>query len=279
MYSKAIVSFAFLAMAIADMRIGHNMPPVQLPHIRNFETRVVGGSPAPVGHYKHIVSLQHKGSHFCGGSIITKDVVLTAGHCVNAISDLSDTTVVAGKYNLKTKESTEQTVKVSKTVVHPKYRGDVGPNDIALLKLASPLNLNNDVQAIALPRANSEPTGVAWLSGWGSTSTIIFPIMPSTLQHVQMQFLDHVACKKAMTKVLGSPSPVDETNICTSPGKRPLSACSGDSGGPLISIDGGKPVIQGIVSWGVVPCGKPNAPSVYVKVSHFISWIEQNIKN
>ncbi|XP_018407060.1 PREDICTED: trypsin I-P38-like [Cyphomyrmex costatus] len=226
MYSKAIVSFAFLAMAIADMRIGHNMPRVQLPHIRNFETRVVGGSTAPTGQYKFIVSLQFLSQHFCGGSILNERYVVTAGHCVGAVPIAGLITVKAGKFNLNTKETTEQAVRVSKAIVHSKYRGDVGPNDIALLKLASPLKLNNDVQAIALPQANSEPTGVAWLSGWGSTSTTNSPIMPSTLQHVQMQFLDYVACDKAMTKLLGSPSPVDETNICTSPAQIPLSACN-----------------------------------------------------
>jgi len=95
------------------------------------------------------------------------------------------------------------------------------------MKLATPLKFNEYVQPIALPKSNNEPTGNVWLSGWGSTSTTNYPIMPSNLQHVMMHLIDRKSCDAMFTDVTGSPSPVDETNICTGPlSRKPNSACS-----------------------------------------------------
>lgn len=52
----------------------------------------------------------------------------------------------------------------------------------------------------------------------------------------------------------------------------------GDSGGPLASKnDEGVHELVGVASWGVIPCGRKGAPSVFVKVSDFIDWINSTI--
>src|SRR5262249_18463838 len=43
---------------------------------------VVGGTKAKKGEFPFIVSLHDKQGHLCGGSLIKKNWVLTAGHCV-----------------------------------------------------------------------------------------------------------------------------------------------------------------------------------------------------
>ena len=49
---------------------------------RMFQERIIGGIQAIRGRYSYAVSLQNpQTGHFCGGSLIAKDVVLSAAHC------------------------------------------------------------------------------------------------------------------------------------------------------------------------------------------------------
>lgn len=83
-----------------------------------------------------------------------------------------------------------------------------------------------------------------------------------------------------MRKAYGRPNiilPLDVHggNLCTDPGKA-ISACVGDSGGPLIDNDN---VLIGVVSWGLTPCGNAGAPNVYANVGYFVNWLLQYIKD
>lgn len=47
---------------------------------------IVGGEPAAPGDFPYIVSLQEGGSHFCGGSLLNENTVVTAAHCSTGAS-------------------------------------------------------------------------------------------------------------------------------------------------------------------------------------------------
>ncbi|KDR20688.1 trypsin-1-like [Zootermopsis nevadensis] len=237
--------------------------------------RIVGGHDARKGEFPYQISLQQVvliilRQHICGGSIISPSWVVTAGHCIPEYGTLE---VVAGEHNLNSNEGTEQTVRVSQAIVHPRFEGDVAPYDIALVKLQSPLVFDEHVQPISLPVPDSIPSGNSILSGWGSISTTNNPSMPANLQTADLPIIDYDTC----LETYGSDSPLDPSNVCTGPLSGGFSACSGDSGGPLVKEqpDGSRELI-GIVSWGVIPCGQSNAPSVYTRVSAYIDWINDN---
>lgn len=53
----------------------------------------------------------------------------------------------------------------------------------------------------------------------------------------------------------------------------------GDSGGPMTCYgNDGTPYLAGATSWGVSNC-PGTFPSVYTRVSSFLSWIENNAQN
>lgn len=78
-------------------------------------------------------------------------------------------------------------------------------------------------------------------------------------------------CATALTALFGTSDPLADNNVCTGPLTGGVSACSGDSGGPLAQNG----TLIGVVSWGVSPCGTTGAPSVYVQVSNYTSFISE----
>ncbi|KAF7412583.1 hypothetical protein HZH66_001479 [Vespula vulgaris] len=246
-------------------------------------TRIVGGKNAEKGLYPWQLSI-HWGDplrklpqrHICGGSLLTAGWALTAGHCKTLAPKSGEFLILAGKYKLGVLEDTEQSRKVVKVFVYPIYNGTVAPYDIALMKLEYPFELNPFVSTVLLPYPETIPKGEAILTGWGSISRTKLPKNPEILQAATLQILDYNLCKRTLDKSLRHErrNPLDPTNICTGPLDGSLSACKGDSGGPLVSLNAfGQAEIIGIVSWGLFPCGGKNAPSVYTRVSAYITWI------
>lgn len=235
--------------------------------------RVVGGQNAVPHSAPWIVSIQWgliTPSQHCGGSIITPAWVVTAAHCLGGLTNFGAFVLIAGRHNIGIAEpASEQRrdINRARTWLHPSFGGlaAVGPFDIGMIHVAPAFTFNAFVSPIALPAAHFIHTGVATLHGWGSTSTTNIPSLPGILQTVTKPILPMAQC----LAVFGPGSPVHETNLCTGPLTPGISACSGDSGGPLVQAG----QLAGIVSWGMNPCGGANAPSVYVRTSAFIDWI------
>lgn len=233
--------------------------------------RVTGGQNAVPHSAPWIVTLQWGAtvpSQHCGGSIISPAWVVTAAHCLGGRTDTGVFIMIAGRHNIHIEEpASEQrrNINRARTWSHPQYAGGVGPFDIGMIHAAPAFTFNTFVQPIALPAAGFIHSGTATLHGWGSTSSTIFPTFPAILQTVTKPIIPMAQC----VAVLGAASPVHETNVCTGPLTGGISACSGDSGGPLVQAG----QLVGIVSWGTIPCGTPNRPSMYVRTSAFNAWI------
>jgi secreted trypsin-like serine protease len=87
---------------------------------------IVGGEPVGTSSkYPWIATLQlPKFGHFCGGSLIAKNLVLTAAHCVAVIDSFS---VSARRYDISTTSKEEGGIdfNVIKKIVHPKFGQNV----------------------------------------------------------------------------------------------------------------------------------------------------------
>ncbi|XP_052866926.1 trypsin-1-like [Anopheles cruzii] len=237
--------------------------------------RIVGGIDALPGEFPSIVSVQRVililSAHVCGGSILNNFWVITAAHCITESPAGANFAIWAGTHDVSATEGTRQTIAVASHTVHPEYLGGVNPSDIAVMRMASPLTYTAFIQPITLPTVGSTPTGAVTLAGWGSTGGAI-PLPANILQKATKPLITYAECEAAA----GADSPLGPTNICTGPLTGGVSACSGDSGGPLYRIIGNVHEQVGIVSWGWIPCGTVGFPSVYVGLSHYIPWVLAN---
>ncbi|XP_058799010.1 coagulation factor IX-like [Phymastichus coffea] len=131
---------------------------------------VVDGQNAKPAQFPYQISMQIVNKHFCGGSILNENYILTASHCTKEFNSTDQhlITVVAGTINVN--ESLE-TRHVAKIIQHEDYQHDNSDkNDICLLKLDRPLKFNSKIKPVTLAEAHTPiPTGSpVQLSGWGS---------------------------------------------------------------------------------------------------------------
>ncbi|GBP55349.1 Trypsin-1 [Eumeta japonica] len=169
--------------------------------------------------------------------------VLTAGHCIKGSWLLSwlPLDVVAGAHDMFEYGPHAQVVNVDKRIAHPLFKGDIGPNDIAVLKTRTPLKFSKQIQPIRLPSKDLKYEAIlnkVTLIGWGLLRTSFWPDIPRKLQEVELPLLPYEDCYRAVEQILdpGEANPLNEiSNICTGPLTGGLAACSGDSGGPLVN--------------------------------------------
>lgn len=174
----------------------------------------MGGYDVPDDEYvPYQVSMQfltHSGKmrHFCGGSLIAPNRVLTAAHCVNG-QNASRISVVAGIRDLN--DNTGFRALVQSYEMNEHYE-ELVTSDIAILKIDPPFELDGkrvgtiDVSSNELVGADQE----VLLTGWGSVfhfGTGPFAKYPTILQKLSYKTLDNAKCKQTMTQLT-------DTEIC-----------------------------------------------------------------
>lgn len=106
----------------------------------------------------------------------------------------------------------EQIRNVRAFIIHQRYGGGVGPNDIALVKVTQPFQFNNMVRSIGLPRPRTYPTGYGLASGWGDMSRDGSGDYARYLQKVWLPIHSQEKCLQ-----LWRGANIDETNLCAAP--------------------------------------------------------------
>ncbi|XP_071978921.1 serine protease 27-like [Engystomops pustulosus] len=244
--------------------------------------RIYGGTNSKEGEWPWQVSVQGNGSHFCGGSVISNQWVLSAAHCFDGNTDPTFIRVVLGMYQLDNPTSYEISSTVEQIILHPDFVkiGDKG--DIALMKLSSPVNYNQYIQAIRLPdEASSFPCGYfCWTTGWGATENGSSPTN-GILQKVSVPLMNYKTCDQmyhVSSAENASTVLVHDYEICAGYVDGKKDSCPGDSGGPLACNIQGAWYQAGVVSWGE-GCGTPLRPGVYSLLPVYQRWIQQYVPN
>ncbi|XP_040582872.1 trypsin epsilon [Lepeophtheirus salmonis] len=219
-------------------------------------------------------------ANWCGGSIISANYVLTAGHCFEGITqdgvkysyDLELNSVFAGG-NLGMQSGKEY--KMRKILVHPAFkRTKVGVvNDIAIVTMMEDFEFSSTVQVICLPLFNSSIPNIGSTvvaSGWGVTSSKCTSFTPNLMRtDLQVYSFDSPSCRDYLL-----PYAPNYSIMCI---HNPLSCtCLGDSGGPITLEVDGICTLVGVTSQGY-QCGEKGFGSLYMNVSHFLDWITDNI--
>ncbi|XP_039375196.1 serine protease 27-like [Mauremys reevesii] len=239
--------------------------------------RIVGGGDAARGRWPWQVSIQYNRQHFCGGSLISAQWVVSAAHCFQFSFPQSAYRVTLGEHQLSNPSPSRVSSPVRQILVHPDYNRGTRSADIALVQLTEPVRYTDEILPICLPGPSHSFPGnhTCWVTGWGTTAFSVSLPPPKTLQEVQVQLIDTAACN-ALYNIDPAPNigrdPVKPDMICAGYAEGQRDSCQGDSGGPLACDHNGTWFLMGVVSWGD-GCGQPNRPGVYVRTVAYGEWI------
>lgn len=250
--------------------------------------RVVGGKEAGFGVFPWQALIRVKNSR-CGGALVGRQHVVTAGHCVHSVADKDlppvGVRVYLGEYSLYSSSEPlpRQRFSVSSVHLHPYYQftPQADRYDVAVLRLSRPARYEPHIGPVCLPYKNEgfKEDTVAMVAGWGATKPDSIR-RPKNLQAVDVKVVESQRCEKWHRKN-GINLHLYDDMMCAGHEDGGKDACQGDSGGPLMTRrDGGQWVLIGLVSAGY-SCARPGQPGIYHKVaksSDWISYVVQHLK-
>jgi secreted trypsin-like serine protease len=252
--------------------------------------RITEGQDANPREWPFIVAVFSKlapAEPFCGGTLINQRWVLTAGHCLyiprrNLAGERTYDPHAKGTLFVRRPapngKPDGETAQVAEYFIEPNYSPQRGEHDVALLKLAQPMQIANHELAILATAGTeavwSKPATCAAVAGWGETNKSAYN---GKLQAVTVPIVGLAECAAKLQhhmKAEGQFNTIQaKPHLCAGYTEGGKDSCQGDSGGPLIVRAGPTgALLVGLVSFGF-GCGAKDTPGVYARASSYRDWV------
>ncbi|XP_028141780.1 serine protease filzig [Diabrotica virgifera virgifera] len=239
--------------------------------------KIVGGKGAQFGEFPWQVLVRESTwlglftKNKCGGVLISHKYVMTAAHCQPGF--LASLVAVFGEFDISGDLEKKRPISrnVKRVIVHRQYDAQTFENDLALLELEQPVQFDQHILPICLPRDNEDFVGrMATVTGWGRLK--YGGGVPSVLQEVQVPIMENPVCQE-MFRTAGHSKVILDSFLCAGYANGQKDSCEGDSGGPLVlQRPDGRYQLAGTVSHGI-KCAAPYLPGVYMRTQFFKPWI------
>ncbi|WP_190812639.1 S1 family peptidase [Saccharopolyspora pogona] len=232
---------------------------------------IIGGTQSTQT-YSFMASMQSTdGQHHCGASLVDKQWLVTAAHCVEG----QQPSKVQYRIGSTDRTSGGELVKPDKFVAHPKSTQKQAGNDVATGYDIAMVHLSQPVKAqpIKISATPPQPGTAVQLLGWGQTCGM--PKCgepPVTLKELATKTI-------AASNCTSSQDPFDATReLCIDNQKGKVNACYGDSGGPAVVQEDDGLALVGATSRGQAEnCAEK--PGIYSNLVAHTDWINETINS
>ncbi|CAH0730206.1 unnamed protein product, partial [Brenthis ino] len=242
---------------------------------------------ADFGEFPWMIALlqkKNKGQNFNdeyigGGTLIHPSVVITAAHKVDTVDKPDELKCRAGEWDTTTEDEAyrHQEREVNDIVIHSEFLRAHTHNDVALLILKSPFELNDAPHiAVACLELKLPPPGtICYSMGWGD-DFMNGNKYANVLKKIKLQLVAAEKCQNQYRNTrLGRGYTLHRSLTCAG-GVAGVDTCIGDGGSPLVCpIAANNKVrfsVVGMVAYGL-ECGTDNVPGVYVKIPEIYDWV------
>lgn len=250
---------------------------------------VVGGLNARQNEYPYqaLLTRQTRNGHsfYCGAVILNHWWLATAAHCLVGLEGVQKRAWV-GMHRLRQTDSTQSSHPITTVKVHPAYVDHRFDNDIGLVRVSNPIMFSQNVMPACPPMEDETYAHrKAVISGWGANEfdPESAPAQ-NILQYATMNITTNAFCESKLQQArryygIQTEIHITDDMICATDnaGSWERATCQGDSGGPLAVMEEASKQFRvvGLTSWGV-GCNH-GVPSVYARVTDFMTWINNNI--